>query len=488
MEMLARKKEDRPDAHTVASKLARLRGEGGVTTRSSTASMVLSIDALPSVQRTVYLAVFDCDDATKGFGSDLASSIADALARDRELKIVKAAPADSTIEATLRASGDRVRVRARLLDAKGEPMWADRFEGSLADPFALEDGTRDLIVGALRTYAGRAVGPVGPLREVWERNANLFARGIIGLREVVANLEEVERGEHAGDPWIATLLARALIGIGLQTGASDDALFARAEELALRALDRDPSNAQGYQAIAMVRSVRGEHAGALAAAREALRRSPLVPEAHMLIGRLLCWSGRVSEGLQRIELAVRLDPHQHSMSSEKIAFIALVGDRAKAERELAELEAQHPFAGVLPRLRLFSWWESREEARTLVNLMAKLGDSGASWLRARPMIEAYADGDMSKMREYTRTHLGALTSERVVARHRGFMHEVAAEMFLLMGEEDDALAHIIAASELPTWIDLLWLDRCPNLAPLRARPELARVRAVVAERVAQLFE
>jgi hypothetical protein len=66
------------------------------------------------------------------------------------------------------------------------------------------------------------------------------------------------------------------------------------------------------------------------------------------------------------------------------------------------------------------------------------------------------------------------------------MHEIAADYFALMGDAEQALDHIVAASRLP-FTDLLWLDGCPPLALVRGDPRFAEARAMTAARCAELL-
>ena len=50
----------------------------------------------------------------------------------------------------MRRTGDRLRIAGRLIDAStGAHLWADRFDGTLADVFELQDQVASSIVGAI---------------------------------------------------------------------------------------------------------------------------------------------------------------------------------------------------------------------------------------------------------------------------------------------------------------------------------------------------
>jgi eukaryotic-like serine/threonine-protein kinase len=481
MDALARRRDERPDAHTMASRLAKLRGGGGV----DEVRVVQTTEIVaPNAQRTVRIAQLDADDATRALAADLATAISDSLASEVTVRLVKDG-ADESIDATIRASGDRVRVRLRIADARGEVVWADRVEGSLGDPFALEDAVAERAKAALRVRASQGAGPPGPLRERYGHARDRINGELSQIRAAVAELEQLDR-ESPDDPWVTSLLACGLVNIAMQTGASDEALFGRAEELALRALDRDPTNGQAFAAVAQIRSAKADHVGALAAAREALRRLPLQAVAHYQIGRILCHAGRVAEGLTRLDLVLRLDPRLLQAADERVRTLALMGDRALAERELARFEQARGELAALPRLRLFSWWQDRALAAETAKALAAM-TSGASWASAAPILEAYVTGDTAKMMHHAAHDLPTLTHRRVIPRQLGMMYEISIEIWLLCGGVDEATRLLGELAQTPGYINLLWLDRCPLLGPLRDGAAFAQARAVTAARVAQLL-
>lgn len=82
--------------------------------------------------------------------------------------------------------------------------------------------------------------------------------------------------------------------------------------------------------------------------------------------------------------------------------------------------------------------------------------------------------------------LGALTplfpgsgSERA----RAFLLQVGTEMLAKVGELELAFETLKGVEEIPV-IDLVWMDHCPLLAPLRPDPRFARLRETVAARAA----
>ncbi|MFO0615328.1 MAG: serine/threonine-protein kinase [Polyangiaceae bacterium] len=248
MSALARRKEDRPDAHTMASRIARLRGVGHDTEVRSRSTLTAEM-APPSTSRTVRVGAVDADDPTRALGADLARAIGDALVAEPAIRLTADGPAEEVVDVTVRAAGERVRVRLRLLDARGETLAAHRIEGTLGDPFALEDAVSERALESLRGGSGRALGAGGAHQDKLDKARALKAGGPASVRAAITMLEEVE-AESPENPWIMSLLSVSLSTLAAQTGAVDEALFGRAEEIALRAIDRDPSNGLAYYATA----------------------------------------------------------------------------------------------------------------------------------------------------------------------------------------------------------------------------------------------
>src|SRR3989454_987008 len=93
---------------------------------------------------------------------------------------------DAVVEGGVQRSGDRVRVDVRLIDAaSGYQLWADRFEESDRDRFALEDRVRRGIMAALKvpvtaTEKRTLDTPPTSVPEAYD----LYLRGKLGARRV----------------------------------------------------------------------------------------------------------------------------------------------------------------------------------------------------------------------------------------------------------------------------------------------------------------
>jgi TolB-like protein/cytochrome c-type biogenesis protein CcmH/NrfG len=231
------------------------------------------------------------------------------------------------IEGSVRKSGDRVRITVQLNDvATGSHIWAERYDRSIADVFAMQDEITEAIVAAIepQVYAAenfRAKRKSPDSMDAWDlvmralshywrvtRQDNVVAQALLekataidpgygqaqgvlatshtfsahmGWEDMAAAMPVAERAALAAimadseDPWAH----HALGCVYLFARRFDDSL---AEfELALR-LNPNFSLAQGYYGLALSYCGRWEEADT--AARRALRLSPRDPFSAIYYG------------------------------------------------------------------------------------------------------------------------------------------------------------------------------------------------------------
>jgi eukaryotic-like serine/threonine-protein kinase len=509
-EMIARSRNDRPDAQALVERLDGLRGGAAAiperTPRIPTGGTELSHVREP--RPIAILPLIAVDDSAKSLADELSEAVGDAIAKVRGIRVIpaarvrqaivgnedslaigKALDAGAVIEGSVRVAGSRVRARVRLIDVdRGAVAWAERIEGSVDDPFALED---DLVRGITETVQARESfdaargGPADKkVREIYDRARKEYAKfGTTPTREAIAILEQGLE-EHPGDAWLMSLLGAAIARVWLQTGGTDRELIARAEELSLRALATDPTIGETFHTIACLRFYEGDVRAAVRALQETIARAPLHAEAHLNLGKCLIETGYVEEGLKRLDVAQRLDPNLLLTWFELARTHALLGDRAAAMRALdhaARLGGEA--ASAFPRLRLIIWWRDQAMAAETARIL-EASKSGATWERALPMTLALAKGEYWPGAEPLFEKLAH--DARGAPKHKSFMYELAAEYFGSFGYNDKCLDAVEKAAEL-AMIDVFWMDKCPSLDAVRNDPRFDRARATVAARAAAVW-
>jgi tetratricopeptide (TPR) repeat protein len=277
------------------------------------------------------------------------------------------------------------------------------------------------------------------------------------------------------------LLALSIMRTFTQLGASHVDVAARAEELALRAIDIDPHVADAYYAVSLVRWVTGDYRGVLQALQETLRRNPLLSDAHAGLASILCDIGQMSESLQRIDLAIRLNPRDFNARATRMRTLALMHRKEEALREIERCYELGGGAGITNlECRLVFWWGDRERAGALAERMEKFA-ANATWDTAIPALRAYGRGEIDPT---TSSRIDAMLAKSDGTFH-ALVSQIATEYFAVVGDRERALHYLVRANARAFW-GLSWLDHCPALDSIRDAPELAAVRARTAEKIAQL--
>ncbi len=508
-EMIARKPTDRPDAQTVVDRVDALRGGAAAiperTPQFPTAAFDLS---MREPRATAVVPLVAVDEAARAIATELSEALGDAVAGMRGVRVVPAArvrqalggdnepvslgkklDAGIVVEGSVRVVGSRVRARVRLVDVeRGAVAWAERVEGNVDDPFALEDDLVRGVTEALSAREGFDAARGGPsdkrVRELYDEARAKYAKfGTAHSREAIAILEKGLEA-HPGDAWLTSFLGAAVARVWLQTGGTDRDLIARAEELSLRALATDPTIGETFHTIAALRLYEGDTRAAVRALNEALVRAPLHAEAHQNLGKIMIETGFVEEGMKRLELAQRLDPNLLLTLFEVARTRALQGDRAGALSALeAAVQKGGEMGSVFPRLRLIIWWRDVAEAEKTAAILER-SNTGATWERALPMVQAFARGEYWAGAETLFPKLA--DDARGAPKHRAFMYELAAEYYGAFDRRELCLEAIERGAELPM-IDIFWLDKCPSLDCVREDPRFARARATVAARAAAVW-
>jgi adenylate cyclase len=306
------------------------------------------------------------DGITEDLITELAKlSAVDVIARNSVFKYKDqpAAPKDVArdlgvgfiVEGSVSRAGNQIRITAQLIDAaSGGLLWADKYDRSAADVFAIEDETVSKIVAAL------GIKPTVAETEMLARlpTTNLeaydyYLRGEqaarSGLRPQLRKALEFYAKAESLDPTFADAYAAdARTAVFVWHSTYDDVLPSpvakkRAYEMASRALDLNPRSSQPYATLAALQAVDGQYDQALASARRAVALGPSNVDAQIALGFVLTSSGQHAEAAAAIETAQRLDPNL-SATDRQVAGLVLFlqGDQAGAIETLEQARADAP--------------------------------------------------------------------------------------------------------------------------------------------------
>jgi adenylate cyclase len=221
------------------------------------------------------------------------------------------------LEGSVRRAGGQVRINAQLIDATtGGHLWAERYDGTLDDVFALQDEVSRKIVSALAVTLTPDEQQRSNQAQASPEAYDLLLRGLERFRRFTreANVEAREYFERAVE--IDPDFARAHADIAL-THAED--IFhgwsespERSSRLALEkaqyALMLDDNSRVAHFALAFTYLNMMRYDEALAANQRVLELNPNHAEGHAQRGLILSHVGRPAEALEAIRTAMRLDP------------------------------------------------------------------------------------------------------------------------------------------------------------------------------------
>ncbi len=351
------------------------------------------------------------------------------------------------LEGSVRKSGSRVRITAQLLDARRDTqIWAERFDRTLDDIFAIQDEISRAIVGALKVKLAPAEKQRLEQRQTASAEAYelyLLARqfsrtGSERLKPLIVRICEraVSLDPGFGQAWAHIAFAEAEAAQRGAPGATHE----RALNAATRAIEVAPALADAHAAMADV-IIRGpgiDLAEAEPFIETALRLDPDGFDGHMCAGCISVGLRRWEPAVRHFEAAIALDPNAYRAAGMVSQAYLGLGERenllASARRTLAcceRLLAVEPdHGGALGFLvtaladlgegeRAREWTRRAmlfdpDNARLHYNLacgMAELGDFDASCELLEGVIDRVgagylrwmeADNSLDSIRDYPR--------------------------------------------------------------------------------------
>jgi TolB-like protein/class 3 adenylate cyclase/tetratricopeptide (TPR) repeat protein len=221
------------------------------------------------------------------------------------------------LEGSVRRAGSQVRINVQLIDATtGGHLWAERYDGTLEDVFALQDEVSRKIVSALAVTLTPDEQQRSNQAQASPEAYDLLLRGLERFRRFTreANVEAREYFERAVavDPDFARAHADIALTHAEEIFHGWSESLERSSRLALEkaqyALTLDDNSRVAHFALAFTYLNVMRYDEALAANRRVLELNPNHAEGHAQRGLILSHVGRPAEALEAIRIAMRLDP------------------------------------------------------------------------------------------------------------------------------------------------------------------------------------
>jgi serine/threonine-protein kinase len=277
------------------------------------------------------------DSANAYFGAGIAEELTTAFARVPGLRVASRGSAsrfqdagtgdaeaarqlgvETILEGTVRRSGDRIRVTARLVDPRDRTiLWAEQYDRRMAEVFEMQDDMARAIVAALvptladsTRPAARAVRGTGDLEayELYLKGRYYWGRrGEGGLRTAIGFFQQaLARDSSFARAWAGVSMAQVVLPLFSSVRA--DSLLALAGQNAQRALAIDSTLADAHLAWAYALKGQWRWRESESHFRQALTLAPDDATVHHWYAVLLWTLGRMDESLDQLELAKRMDP------------------------------------------------------------------------------------------------------------------------------------------------------------------------------------
>ncbi|ARO29121.1 adenylate cyclase family 3 protein [Rhizobium sp. NXC14] len=225
------------------------------------------------------------------------------------------------VEGSVQRMGDLMRVNAQLVDAvSGDHLWANRFDRSGADVFAVQDAMSRQIANAL----GLELTPSEVERIARPPTANLEAYDYYLRAEQAARtgrrsrmleaLALFDKAEELDSGFAEAFASDAHASAFVWRSAYDDVLQSalarkRTYDKASRALALDPELPSPYAVLAIMQVVDRRYDQAIASAQKAVSLGPADAEAHMAAAYVQLVTGNHADAAAAVDKALRFDPN-----------------------------------------------------------------------------------------------------------------------------------------------------------------------------------
>ena len=223
------------------------------------------------------------------------------------------------VEGSVRKAGERIRVTAQLVEAStGHHLWAERYDRTLDDIFAVQDELSQEIATALEVRL--SAGEKKLLARKPTDNLEAYDLLLRGREEMMRSTREAhgaarEMFERALelDPDCADAyarLAQVATVVGMYGWGAAEATSHGALELAEKALELDDTVpfAHGVLGSILLWS-HHDHARALAEARRWIELDPNDADGYLNLANVLTWAGKADEAMPLLDKSMRLNPH-----------------------------------------------------------------------------------------------------------------------------------------------------------------------------------
>jgi TolB-like protein/Tfp pilus assembly protein PilF len=245
------------------------------------------------------------------------------------------------LEGSIMSRGEILQVNAQLVDARTRSVvWSGRFERTGSDLFTVQSEIINEIgremrlkIEGLEDSQASADPDVHELVfKGWGAINAGRRQGVAALRAAEGYFTEALKREPENTRALNGLAAYQ-VRMAIQLFVPNPAEYlAKAESIARQLIAQHPKLAGPYVTLGLVQSARDENEAALQSFEHAIVLNPSNAPVHAHVGRVLIDLGHAKEGLEHITYAMRLSPHDPTLTY----MFAFAGE---AELELGHVDA-----------------------------------------------------------------------------------------------------------------------------------------------------
>ena len=302
----------------------------------------------------------------------------------------------NVLEGSIRRTGDRLRITARLIDARtGFDRWSNAYDVEAKDILAVQQGISRAIVSSLQLHLSDAA-----LRSLAHHNANdpevyvLYLKGRYywnkrtpaAVETAIAHFQNAIRRD--------SLYARAYVGLAdaFRSAAmfGDRARLTEARAAAERAFALDSSLGEAIASVGELKANDWQWSRAEGDFRRAIALNPGYAPVHAWYGSLLAGLGRSEQAVKELRVAHELDPLSLTIENALATQLFRVGKNDEAfQRWASILDIDPDFLPARRRRALANIALGRTDS-ALAELEAMLTTPGATTREDALLAYGYA--------------------------------------------------------------------------------------------------
>jgi TolB-like protein/DNA-binding winged helix-turn-helix (wHTH) protein/Tfp pilus assembly protein PilF len=379
---------------------------------------------------------------------------------------------DTLIEGTVERVGERVRIRAQLIDCLTDRhLWAKSYDREFKDVLALQsDIARDIVEQTQENVSPQSIRPSVNLRPVDASAYEAYLKGRYfwnkrtpeGFQQAVESFQQA----IAKDPNYARAysgLADTYVLMSSYSLAPPDQIIPKARAAALRALQFDERLAEPHASLALVtESYDWDWQTAEKEYQRAIELDPNYATAHHWYAEFLALQGRFDRALTEMQHARLLDPLSLIMAIDNAAILYYARQYDGAIEQYRAVLAMEPGFGHA-HIAIAAYAQKGQFADALAEIERWRRSTGGQWswgyeayVRGRAGQTARARYALEKFRETNRQSKSDPVGMFALA-------------YTGMGNKDEAFAWLQKALAEHSFV-LLALKVDPAYDPLRSDP------------------